>query len=560
MSITLKLRTKFAIYGLMSAVMVASMVFVSNWASNSKLIEINNLKLINSVTDRHMEGDMMHDGMKADIYKAIVASYEYKLNQIPDIEKDFYDHYNTFKENLLTNKDSDIPANIKNEITSLLPLLEQYYSTGKTLLDIVKERGDPTLSLNTFNKVFSDLEEKQEVISAAIGIWIEDGSKDIHSVAETAGNLMLLLSGLAILTSLFVPFYAARYVFRPLNMHIDCMQKLANNNTDISVYGVDHHDEIGQIAKSINVFKDNAIEKRELELQQKEQEVRAEQEKKQAMEDLANSFESRVHGIINAVAAAATELSHTAESMTNLTGQASQSVSEAASGSTETTTNIQSVAAAAEEMSASVKEISSQIRRSNELVRDSVNKVEATDTHTKALSDATVKIHEVLQLISDIANEINLLALNATIESARAGEAGKGFAVVANEVKNLANQTDKSIHEIEAVIKEMQNASNNIISSLSGIKESVNMISESSNTITVASDQQSTATNEIASNMQNAASHTTEVTHKLQQVNQSSQSVNDSSQQVYTAAKELSVQSEYLTKEVAEFLSELRTG
>ncbi|MBY0408214.1 MAG: hypothetical protein K2Q01_11025, partial [Rickettsiales bacterium] len=275
--------------------------------------------------------------------------------------------------------------------------------------------------------------------------------------------------------------------------------------------------------------------------------------------ELANSFEKNVKGIVNSVASAATQLSQTAEELTRIMGDTTHVVQSAASGASQTTANVQSVASAAEEMTASVREISSQLQMSNNMVQDSVKRAESADQQAASLSGATSKVKEVIGLISEIAGQINLLALNATIESARAGDAGKGFAVVASEVKNLANQTNKSVEEITRVISEMNIASEEIIGSLKGIRESVQNISSSTSTIAAAVEEQSATTNEIARSMQSAAEGTQVISVNLSEVQQSSSHAESSSAQVSGASRELSKQAEQLNIEVDNFLKMIRS-
>lgn len=275
--------------------------------------------------------------------------------------------------------------------------------------------------------------------------------------------------------------------------------------------------------------------------------------------ELADKFEKNVKGIVSTVASAATQLSQTAEELTRIMGDTSHIVQSAASGASQTTANVQSVASAAEEMTASVREISSQLQTSNNMVQDSVKKAESADQQAASLSGATNKVKEVIGLISEIAGQINLLALNATIESARAGDAGKGFAVVASEVKNLANQTNKSVEEITRVIEEMNIASDEIVGSLKGIKEAVQNISSSTSTIAAAVEEQSATTNEIARSMQSAAEGTQVISVNLNEVQQSSSHAESSSEQVSGASRELSKQAEQLNVEVDNFLKMIRS-
>lgn len=276
--------------------------------------------------------------------------------------------------------------------------------------------------------------------------------------------------------------------------------------------------------------------------------------------EMADLFERSVKGIVNSVASAATELAQTSQELVRIMGDTAHVVQGASTGAVQTSSNVQSVASASEEMTASVREISSQLQQSNNMVQESVKRAESADVQAASLSEATDKVKQVISLISEIAGQINLLALNATIESARAGDAGKGFAVVASEVKNLANQTNKSVDEITRVIEEMNLASSDIVGSLRGIKDSVQNISGSTATIAAAVEEQSATTNEIARNMQSAAQGTSAISSNLSEVTQSTAQAESAAEQVSIASRELSSQAERLNAEVNNFLNMLRTA
>jgi methyl-accepting chemotaxis protein len=344
-----------------------------------------------------------------------------------------------------------------------------------------------------------------------------------------------------------VGHYSASFLVKPLIAIVEVLRNLAKGNMDSEIGYLDRTDEIGALAQAAQVFKDNLNV--------------VQQTREQAYRErlsLADRFEEEVKGFVSMVASAATELSHTAEGVAAAVSRSNSSSGSAASAATQTVGNVQSVASAAEELSASVREISNQMQRSNGLVSDSVRRAEAADLQAISMMTATAKVKEVIQLISDISGQINLLALNATIESARAGEAGKGFAVVASEVKNLANQTDKSIDEITRVIDEMNDASENIVQSLKEIKTCIGNIAESSNSIASAVEEQSATTNEIAHNMQTAARGTDLIGVNLKQVTEYSAEADVSAGQILDAAQELSRQAEGLNSKVDEFLATLR--
>jgi methyl-accepting chemotaxis protein len=388
-----------------------------------------------------------------------------------------------------------------------------------------------------------------DILGTRWAIIMEQSEEDIYSVVTEMKKEALMASLAVIAAVAAAGFFLARTITVPLKQITDDIKRLSRDDLSVEIKHTGRKDEVGELAQSALVFKQNIDEKHALEQMQRTDRLK-----------LADQFERDIKGFVSMVAAAATELSQTAEGVAASIGRSTQTAGNASAAAAQTSSNVQSVASASEELSASVREISSQMQRSNQLVSESVHRAEVADSHAMSLVQATVKVKEVIQLISDIAGQINLLALNATIESARAGEAGKGFAVVASEVKNLANQTDKSIDEITRVIDQMNSASEDIVSSLREIKGSIVNISESSSSIASAVEEQSATTNEIASNMQTAAKGTDIISSSMRDVSAASADADNSAGQILEASQELSRQAEGLNTRVDQFLHELRVG
>lgn len=346
----------------------------------------------------------------------------------------------------------------------------------------------------------------------------------------------------------------------PIKRMTDAMGRLARGDLGVEVEGLERKDEIGDMAQATNVFKQNAIEVERLKKDQEEAEKRAAQQQKEAMNKMADDFEQSVKSIVNVVASAAEELSQTAQSMVNSAKGSAERASDANGAATSATENVQSVAAASEELSNTVKEISEQMQKTQVLVNESLEKTNNADTIANILNESTTKVATAMNMISDISGQINLLALNATIESARAGEAGKGFAVVAGEVKNLANQTNKTTEEIQSVVEEMRQAVQNIIVALQDVSQSVGSISNATGNAAAAVEEQSATTDEIARNMQTAACSTQSIASSLNEVEAASVHAGSASEQMLMASQDLSKQAVDLNQQVDNFLQRVRAG
>ncbi|MDD3182677.1 MAG: methyl-accepting chemotaxis protein [Alphaproteobacteria bacterium] len=346
----------------------------------------------------------------------------------------------------------------------------------------------------------------------------------------------------------------------PLSLLTRIMQKLSNHDLAVDVVYTSAKSEIGAMASSIQVFKDNALRMDSMKLEQIDRDRLAEADKKKAISDLATSFENSVGDIVQTVASAGTELQASAEGLAHISQETNQQTVKVATATNTTSTNIQTVASAAEELTASINEISRLVSESSDKSQNAVQQIQTANETVQGLVASSAEIGEVVQLIHDIASQTNLLALNATIEAARAGEAGKGFSVVASEVKNLANQTGKATEEITARINSIQSAAGSAVKVIQAVGETVNSIHSASANISAAVTQQSSSTQEIARNAHKVALGTQDVSDSIATVTRAVEESENSSEEVLNAAKELSVQSEKLKSEVYQFLHRVKAS
>ncbi len=350
-----------------------------------------------------------------------------------------------------------------------------------------------------------------------------------------------------------------RRISKPVHRMTAALMSLAGGNNAVEIPEAGRKDEIGDMAKAVQVLKESMIEADEVAATQK-----AEQEKKEArvkaVEGYIGAFDTSVSGVLQMVSSASTELQTTAQSMSTTAEEANRRAAAVAAASEQASSNVQTVASAAEELSSSIGEIGRQVGESTRIASHAAEQARQTNAQIQGLADAAQRIGDVVKLITDIAGQTNLLALNATIEAARAGEAGKGFAVVASEVKSLANQTAKATEEIGAKIAEMQAATGSSVKAVQNIGQTIERINEIATTIASAVEQQASATREIARNVQQASAGTNDVSSNISGVTKAAADTGAAATQVLGASTELSRQSETLRLQVDGFLDRMRSA
>jgi methyl-accepting chemotaxis protein len=388
------------------------------------------------------------------------------------------------------------------------------------------------------------------------GVYTDDIDAEFHAALLHLGLAALLLMVIAG----GMVYAVNRNITSSLGSLKGKMEKLATGDFTITIDETRRRDEIGEMARTVEVFKENAQQVAHLQQEQDDLKKKGEQDKKQAMQQLAGTFEAKVRGIVDGVSGAAGEMQKMARSMSATADGSRQQSLAAASGANQATANVQTVAAASEELSTSITEIGRQVTQASTVSRKAADEGERTNKTVSGLSESAQRIGEVVALINDIASQTNLLALNATIEAARAGEAGKGFAVVASEVKSLANQTAKATDDIRAQVAAIQAETRSAVDAIQGISKTILEVNEISSSIATAVEEQTAATQEITRNVQEAASGTQEVSRNMGSVTEAVEQAGSTASQVLSAADRLAKQASTLRTEVDHFLETIRAA
>lgn len=390
-------------------------------------------------------------------------------------------------------------------------------------------------------------------------------------------NLVKIMAVIGVIAGLIL-FLGFRYFTRDFSSKISeitgGMSRLAKGDRHFEIKGIERKDEIGEMLRSIEMFKKANIRlerwaeeraqqaniKLTAEKERLEEKQELEKRKAEMMIEMADRFEQSVGDVVSGVAAAATQLQSTASAMASSAEESTRQTSQVAKSMEEANAGATAAAAASDEFAMSIGEISRQAASSAGLARDATTAANQADETISALSASAEQVGQIVELIQTIAQRTNLLALNASIEAARGGEAGRGFAVVASEVKELAMQTSRATESVAEQIQSMQQTTGASVEALRSIADQVQQLETTAVSIASAVDQQSVAGQDLARSIDLAARSTDAVSSHIEDVRELSLSTGAAASQVLSSATNLEEQATTLRSQLNDFLRKVRGG
>ncbi|MGH1352736.1 MAG: methyl-accepting chemotaxis protein [Methyloligellaceae bacterium] len=318
-------------------------------------------------------------------------------------------------------------------------------------------------------------------------------------------------------------------------------------------------DEVGQTAIAYEKLRKTTQKALELtELRSKEEEKN--QLRMEAVNGLTENFQNAVEEVLLSVSKSTKSLEEVANVMADVMKDTSDKSDIVSTSSEKASESVSKVANATNELNASIRDISDQIHQSGRIADEAVQQSESTNETVRSLELEAGKVGEVIQLISDIAEQTNLLALNATIEAARAGEAGKGFAVVASEVKGLATQTAKATEDISRQITSIQGATTDAVGKIDAVGATIKRMDEITAIISSTIEEQAAATESIAESLKHATEGTKQTTGAISDVKTSMTESNQVTTVLLSSASQLTDSSSELQKSVKSFIEGIKVA
>ncbi len=445
----------------------------------------------------------------------------------------------------------------ETQITEVKAALAAYTKTFNDFANLVTETDE--LEQKTLDPLMTNAAKLTNGLIDITNQRQQDAKNGAASLlTRTARIQETTMIGILIL-GLALAIIIGRSIVRPLGRLKEAMMALAGGDHQTPVPHHTDQDEIGDMARSLDVFKENAAAITQQQAERSHQQAEAAR-RAEAMEQASVRFQETITHLLHGLSDESVQMSSTANHLTRNTGTLGTCAVNAATSAHQTSLNVETVSQAVASLSAAIHDIGNDVQQSNAIAAEALqDAARSTETVNTLLSGAE-KIGEIVNLIMSIAGQTNLLALNATIEAARAGEAGKGFSVVASEVRSLATQTSRAAGDIANQVTAIQQSTQNTATAITRISTTIGRIHRISDEITGAVERQAAATTMIATNIQAATQRTREVSHAVTALKEMTEETGTTANTVLTMSNRLNGHADNLKTGVDDFLASIQAA